>query len=100
MADAEGAATTAAGRAPSFPVPTMPAPPVSVVGLGQLGGSLAAALLAAGREVSGWDVDPVARQAAQGRGVRITQQLDGVVGLVVPLPVMAGAGGRRDSTEA
>jgi prephenate dehydrogenase len=75
----------------AFPVPTMPAPPVSVVGLGQLGGSLAAALLAAGREVSGWDVDPVAREAAQGRGVRITQQLAGVVVVAVPLPAMVGA---------
>jgi prephenate dehydrogenase len=75
----------------AVPLPTMPAPPVSVVGLGQLGGSLAAALLAAGREVSGWDVDPVARQAAQGRGVRIAQQLAGVVVLAVPLPAMAGA---------
>jgi prephenate dehydrogenase len=69
----------------------MPSPEVSVVGLGQLGGSLAAALLAAGREVSGWDVDPVARQAAQARGVRITQQLGGIVVLAVPLPAMAGA---------
>jgi prephenate dehydrogenase len=90
MADADPG-DTAPGAPPSFPVPTMPAPPVSVVGLGQLGGSLAAALLAAGREVSGWDVDPVARQAAQRRGVRITQQLTGVVVLAVPLPAMAGA---------
>jgi prephenate dehydrogenase len=75
----------------AFPVPTMPVPPVSVVGLGQLGGSLAAALLAAGREVSGWDVDPVARQAAQARGVRITQELAGVVVLAVPLPAMTDA---------
>jgi prephenate dehydrogenase len=75
----------------AFPVPTMPVPPVSVVGLGQLGGSLAAALLTAGREVTGWDVDPVAREAAQSRGVRITQQLTGVVVLAVPLPAMAGA---------
>jgi len=45
---------------------TMPAPPVAVVGLGQLGGSLAAALVGAGRQVSGWDVDPAAR-TAQGR---------------------------------
>jgi prephenate dehydrogenase len=69
----------------------MPVPPVSVVGLGQLGGSLAAALLATGREVSGWDVDPVARETAQGRGVRITQQLAGIVVLAVPLPAMGGA---------
>jgi prephenate dehydrogenase len=74
-----------------MPVPTMPVPPVSVVGLGQLGGSLAAALLAAGREVSGWDVDPIAREAAQGRGVRISQRLTGVVVLAVPLPAMPGA---------
>jgi prephenate dehydrogenase len=80
----------------AFPVPTMPVPPVSVVGLGQLGGSLAAALLTAGREVSGWDVDPVARQAAQARGVRITQELTGIVVLAVPLPVMAGALDRLD----
>ena len=75
----------------AFPVPTMPAPPVAVVGLGQLGGSLAAALVAAGREVSGWDVDPVAREAAQARGVRISQEVAGVVVLAVPLPVMATA---------
>ena len=75
----------------AFPVPTMPAPPVAVVGLGQLGGSLAAALVAAGREVSGWDVDPVAREAAQARGVRISQEVAGIVVLAVPLPVMASA---------
>ena len=75
----------------TLPVPTMPAPPVGVVGLGQLGGSLAAALVAAGRDVSGWDVDPVAREAARARGVRISQQLSGVVVLAVPLPVMAVA---------
>jgi prephenate dehydrogenase len=74
-----------------FPVPTMPAPPVAVLGLGQLGGSLAAALAAAGRPVSGWDVDPSARDAAAARGVVISQDLSGVVVLAVPLPAMAGA---------
>ncbi|RBY78375.1 prephenate dehydrogenase/arogenate dehydrogenase family protein [Geodermatophilus sp. TF02-6] len=73
------------------PVPTAPAPPVGVVGLGQLGGSLAAALVAAGRAVAGWDVDPAAREAAAARGVRITRELAGVVVLAVPLPAMAGA---------
>ena len=72
----------------AFPPATMPVPPVAVVGLGQLGGSLAAALAAAGREVSGWDVDPAARDAAAARGVTITQELAGVVVLAVPLPVM------------
>ncbi len=75
----------------SFPVPTMPAPPVGVVGLGQLGGSLAAALAAAGRQVTGWDVDPAAREAAAARGVRIARELTGVVVLAVPLPAMAAA---------
>ncbi|RFU22342.1 prephenate dehydrogenase/arogenate dehydrogenase family protein [Geodermatophilus marinus] len=74
-----------------LPVPTMPAPPVAVVGLGQLGGSLAAALAAAGREVSGWDVDPAARDAAAARGVRIGRELSGVVVLAVPLPVLGTA---------
>jgi prephenate dehydrogenase len=74
-----------------FPVPTMPAPPVSVVGLGQLGGSLAAALAAAGRPVSGWDVDPAAREVAEASGVRVGQELTGVVVLAVPLPVMGRA---------
>lgn len=74
-----------------FPVPTMPAPPVAVVGLGQIGGSLAAALAAAGREVTGWDVDPAARAAAEGRGVRIGRELGGVVVLAVPLPALATA---------
>ena len=69
----------------------MPLPPVAVVGLGQLGGSLAAALAAAGRPVSGWDVDPAARDAAEARGVRISRELAGVVVLAVPLPVMATA---------
>ncbi|MCW2739724.1 MAG: Prephenate dehydrogenase [Blastococcus sp.] len=88
MADAAipGAAPTR-----SFPVPTMPAPPVGVVGLGQLGGSLAAALAAQGRVVAGWDVDPAARKAAEARGVRITRELSGVVVLAVPLPAMATA---------
>ncbi|GAA4742291.1 prephenate dehydrogenase [Modestobacter marinus] len=75
----------------AFPVPTMPAPPVSVVGLGQLGGSLAAALAAAGRPVSGWDVDPAARDAAEAAGVEIRRELTGVVVLAVPLPAMGTA---------
>lgn len=91
MADAEAAGTPAAGGTPSFPVPTMPVPPVAVVGLGQLGGSLAAALVASGRPVSGWDVDPAAREAAAARGVTITRELSGVVVLAVPLPAMATA---------
>jgi prephenate dehydrogenase len=69
----------------------MPAPPVGVLGLGQLGGSLAAALAAAGRPVAGWDVDPAARDAAAARGVQITRELSGVVVLAVPLPAMATA---------
>jgi len=69
----------------------MPVPPVAVVGLGQLGGSLAAALVAAGRQVSGWDVDPAACDAAAARGVAITQELAGVVVLAVPLPAMGSA---------
>src|SRR5215213_11041052 len=77
--------------APAFPVPTMPPPPVGVVGLGQLGGSLAAALTAGGRPVAGWDVDPAARDAAAARGVQITQELSGVVVLAVPLPAVATA---------
>jgi prephenate dehydrogenase len=75
----------------AFPVPTMPAPPVSVVGLGQLGGSLAAALAGSGRPVSGWDVDPAARDAAEAHGVRISQELTGVVVLAVPLPALGSA---------
>jgi prephenate dehydrogenase len=67
------------------------APPVAVVGLGQIGGSLAAALAAAGREVTGWDVDPAAREAAAGRGVRIGRELGGVVVLAVPLPALGTA---------
>jgi prephenate dehydrogenase len=88
MADA---AETGTAPAPVFPVPTMPAPPVGVVGLGQLGGSLAAALVAAGRPVTGWDVDPAARDAAAARGVRISREFSGVVVLAVPLRVIATA---------
>src|SRR5215211_7183795 len=88
MADA---ANPAAGPAPAFPVPTLPAPPVGVVGLGQLGGSLAAALAAAGRPVTGWDVDEAARDAAADRGVRISRDVHGVVVLAVPLPAMTTA---------
>ncbi|MBY3553396.1 prephenate dehydrogenase/arogenate dehydrogenase family protein [Modestobacter lapidis] len=69
----------------------MPVPPVSVVGLGQLGGSLAAALVAAGRPVSGWDVDPSARGAAAARGVAISPELTGVVVLAVPMPALTSA---------
>jgi len=72
-------------------VTTLQVPPVAVVGLGQLGGSLAAALVTAGRQVSGWDVDPAARDAAAARGVTLTQELSGVVVLAVPLPAMATA---------
>jgi len=74
-----------------LPVPTMPVPPVSVVGLGQLGGSLAAALAAAGRPVTGWDVDPAARAAATDAGVQVSEEVGGVVVLAVPLPVMGAA---------
>jgi prephenate dehydrogenase len=88
MADAADPGTA---PAPAFPVPTMPPPPVGVVGLGQLGGSLAAALAATGRPVAGWDVDPAARHAAAARGVRIARELSGVVVLAVPLPAMATA---------
>jgi prephenate dehydrogenase len=70
----------------TLPRPSLPAPPVGVVGLGQIGGSLAAALAAGGREVSGWDADPAAREAAEARGVRITRAFTGVVVLAVPLP--------------
>src|SRR3954465_15409823 len=77
--------------APAFPVPTMPAPPVAVVGLGQLGGSLAAALAAGGRPVGGGDVAPAAGDAAAGRGVTVTRELGGVVVLAVPLPAMGTA---------
>jgi prephenate dehydrogenase len=70
---------------------TLDTPPVAVVGLGQLGGSLAAALVGAGRTVSGWDIDPAARDAAEARGVRITRELAGVVFLAVPLPAMSSA---------
>jgi prephenate dehydrogenase len=69
----------------------MPLPPVAVVGLGQLGGSLAAALAAAGRPVTGWDVDEAARDAAAARGVTISRDVDGVVVLAVPQPAMATA---------
>jgi prephenate dehydrogenase len=69
----------------------MPLPPVSVVGLGQLGGSLAAALVATGRPVTGWDVDEAARDAAAARGVRISRDVDGVVVLAVPLPALTTA---------
>jgi prephenate dehydrogenase len=88
MADA---ANTGAAPGPSFPVPTMPPPTVAVIGLGQLGGSLAAALTAAGRRVTGWDVDPAAREAAAARGVTITQELSGIVVLAVPLQAMTTA---------
>jgi prephenate dehydrogenase len=64
---------------------------VGVVGLGQIGGSLAAALAVAGRTVAGWDVDPAAREAAAARGVRISRELSGVVVLAVPLPATATA---------
>ncbi|SCX39935.1 prephenate dehydrogenase [Klenkia marina] len=75
----------------SLPVPTMEAPPVAVVGLGQLGGSLAAALVAAGRTVTGWDTDPGAREAAAARGVVVTRELTGVVVLATPIPALATA---------
>ncbi|MSW65024.1 MAG: prephenate dehydrogenase/arogenate dehydrogenase family protein, partial [Actinobacteria bacterium] len=69
----------------------MQAPPVAVVGLGQLGGSLAAALVAAGRTVTGWDTDPAARDAAAARGVTIGRALSGVVVLATPIPALGTA---------
>ncbi|MCA9681661.1 MAG: hypothetical protein KC457_05665 [Myxococcales bacterium] len=42
-----------------------------IQGLGAVGGALAAALVAGGGEVSGWDPDPQARERAAALGVRI-----------------------------
>lgn len=70
-------------------------PPVAVVGLGLIGGSLALSLVAHGTAVSAYDVDGATRRRAAANGLQAVDSLDAllsgltsdaVVVLAVPLP--------------
>jgi prephenate dehydrogenase len=52
---------------------------VGVVGLGQIGGSLALSLLARGIDVVGFDIDGSTKLAAKARGVRVTTELESLI---------------------
>ena len=53
--------------------------PVCVVGLGNMGGSVAANLIHKGHDVVGYDPDPTARQRAADAGARVTGRLAAAV---------------------
>lgn len=62
---------------------------VGVIGLGKMGGPIAARIAAAGHRVSGFDLDPTARQAASRQGVvvrssvrEVAEASDGTIVLV------------------
>ncbi|MGW5861710.1 NAD(P)-dependent oxidoreductase [Streptomyces sp. NPDC055239] len=62
---------------------------IAVVGLGSMGGAMAAALLQAGWQVRGFDPSPAARSAAQAAGVDTVDSLDQLAGtayVVLSLP--------------
>lgn len=70
-----------------------PAGPVAVLGLGQIGGSLARCLAGTGMPVIGYDADPATVSAARAAGLPATdsvRDLDGcaVAVLAVPLPAV------------
>ncbi|CAL9670820.1 NAD(P)-dependent oxidoreductase [Streptomyces sp. enrichment culture] len=61
----------------------------AVVGLGSMGGAMAAALLRAGRQVRGFDPSPAARSAAREAGVETVDSVDRLAGtpyVVLSLP--------------
>ncbi|SNY04070.1 prephenate dehydrogenase [Paractinoplanes atraurantiacus] len=67
---------------------------VTVIGLGLIGGSVLRALDASGHQVTGYDADPEAREAATAEGFITTASVAGAVEgrdlvvLAVPLPVL------------
>jgi 3-hydroxyisobutyrate dehydrogenase-like beta-hydroxyacid dehydrogenase len=50
---------------------------IAWIGLGKMGAPMSARLVKAGFEVRGWDIDPARRALAAGRGVAVTEKLDG-----------------------
>lgn len=64
--------------------------PVCVVGLGNIGGSVAANLVDKGHDVVGFDLDPAARDRAAGAGARVTDvfadAVSGAAAVVTSLP--------------
>ena len=61
---------------------------IYIAGLGLIGGSFAKAALAAGHEVSGWDLDPAVRESAKAAGVAVSETPDAPV-VIAALPPKA-----------
>jgi 3-hydroxyisobutyrate dehydrogenase-like beta-hydroxyacid dehydrogenase len=75
--------------------PAVRLPDVAVIGLGNLGGAMAANLVRRGVEVTGFDVDPAARARAEAAGVTvhdsIARAVSSVGAIVTSLPTEAVA---------
>lgn len=73
--------------------PTAPPSPtasrVGVLGLGLIGGSVARALLAAGRTVVGWDPDGATRESARDLGVEVLGSVEDLADVPLDLLVLA-----------
>lgn len=65
---------------------------VGVIGLGLIGGSVAASVITAGGTVVGWDPDPATRAAAAAGGVTVARSAEAVVATVAD----GGAAARAD----
>lgn len=62
---------------------------IAVIGLGHMGGPMAANLVMAGHEVTGYDLSPAALDAAHARGVRIGHSAqDAVIGADIVLTML------------
>jgi 3-hydroxyisobutyrate dehydrogenase-like beta-hydroxyacid dehydrogenase len=59
---------------------------IAWIGLGKMGVPMSARLVQAGFEVTGWDIDPARRRLAEGRGVRISERLDGADLIFTSMP--------------
>ena len=65
---------------------------IAVIGLGRMGVPMAANLVQAGHEVSGFDIVPAALEAARGRGVRIAESAVSAVSTAEVVITMLQAG--------
>jgi 6-phosphogluconate dehydrogenase len=74
---------------------------LGIVGLGRMGGNMAARLQRAGHEVVGFATDPESREAAAGRGTEVADSLEALVAALQPPRIvwlMVPAGEATEST--
>jgi 6-phosphogluconate dehydrogenase len=74
---------------------------LGMVGLGRMGGNMAARLQRAGHEVVGFATGPESREAAAGRGIEVTDSLEALVTALQPsrtVWLMVPAGAATEST--